>query len=159
MRTFSQKDGRYTRKTTWRGGGTTALRTTSRGEGTVISRTISRGGQATILRRVTNVSHVNAENLYDSEAQDTEEEDFQMYRSRRMRKNNRALTGRKICTGRVRAPKDGHEHKADLNKCSRTFCKCSAYSLRFEYFRQKVLKSFHKKTFIYLFQCLVLQVI
>ena len=31
------------------------------------------------------------------------------------------------CPHRVRAPKVGHEHKADLNKCSCMFCKSTAY--------------------------------
>ena len=99
LRTFSQDDRRYTRRSTSRGGGTTASRTTSRGGGAAISRTTSRGGQATALRRGTNVNEVNTESLYDSEAQDTEEEDFQIYRSRRTRKKNRAVTGRKVGTG------------------------------------------------------------
>ena len=37
--------------------------------------------------------------LYDPEARDTEEEVLQLYRSRRMRNKNRAVTGRQIGTG------------------------------------------------------------
>ena len=74
------------------------MRTTSRGRGVTASRSTSRGGRATQRGRYFDEYRRKTEDFANLEAQDSDEEGFQLYTSRRRRKRWSIMTGRKTGT-------------------------------------------------------------